>query len=66
MFPSVALRVAWWTDSLPGLTWLCVESPHSTFLVLCLLVSSAAPSELYPFVFFLLQNLSNIKSKLAE
>ncbi len=35
--------------------------PHSPFLLssFCLLVSSPAPSELYPFVFFSLQNLSN-------
>ena len=34
---------------------------HPPFLLssFCLLVSSPAPSELYPFVFFSLQNLSN-------
>ncbi len=35
--------------------------PSSSFLLssFCLLVSSPIPSELYPFVFFTLQNLSN-------
>src|SRR5713226_9708293 len=37
------------------------DRPHSPFLLssFCLLVSSPAPSELYPFVFFYLRNLSN-------
>jgi len=32
----------------------------------CLLVSSSAPSELYPFVFFSLQNLSNKNGSLLN